>query len=72
MALKLLCRLGRHRAGPDPVWNQGYFFSRCTRCAADIVRTPSGRWHVPVGQKVVWKPRKPRGRRHGPERSIGD
>jgi hypothetical protein len=72
MALNLLCRLGLHRPEPDPVWNQGYYFSRCARCGADIVRTPSGRWHVPAGHKVVWKPRKPRGRRRGPERSIGD
>ena len=65
MALALLCQLGWHRAEPDEVWNQGYYFSRCSRCGQDIVRTPSGRWHVPAGHKVVWKARKPRGRKRG-------
>ena len=38
---------------------------RCRGCDSDLVRTPSGKWHVPKGQKVVWKPKKPRGRRPG-------
>ncbi|MFN3945843.1 MAG: hypothetical protein ACK4K7_13040 [Allosphingosinicella sp.] len=63
--MSLLCRLGFHRAAPEPVWNRGFFFSRCRRCGADLVRTPSGRWHVPKGRKVVWRPRAPRGRREG-------
>jgi hypothetical protein len=62
-AANLLCRLGMHRAASDEVWNRGYYFTRCVRCEVDLVRTPSGNWHVPKGQKVVWKPKKPRGRR---------
>ena len=64
-SLQILCRLGFHRAEPGEVWNRGYYFSRCRACGSDLVRTPSGKWHVPKGQKVVWKPRKPRGRRPG-------
>jgi hypothetical protein len=64
-AANLLCRFGLHRPAPDEVWNRGYYFTRCLRCEADLVRTPSGKWHVPKGQKVVWKPKKPRGRRPG-------
>ena len=59
---EIFCRLGRHRAAEGEVWNRGYYFSRCRRCGSDLVRTASGRWHVPKGRKVVWKPRKPRGR----------
>ena len=57
-----LCRLGRHKVAPGEVWNRGYYFSRCERCDADLIRTPSGKWHVPPGKKVVWRPRTPRGR----------
>lgn len=63
--LRFLCRLGLHHAEPNEVWNRGYYFSRCARCGADLVRTGSGRWHVPKGRKVVWKARKPRGRGPG-------
>lgn len=62
---QILCRLGRHAAEPDPVWNHGYFFSRCRTCGTDLIRTASGEWHVPRGRKVVWRPRRPRGRRPG-------
>jgi hypothetical protein len=61
--MRILCGLGFHRAEPDPVWNRGYHFSRCRVCGADLVRTAAGRWHVPKGKKVVWKPRSPRGKR---------
>ena len=64
-ARTLLCRLGRHAAEPGEVWNRGYFFSRCGACGVDLVRTASGRWHEPKGRKIVWKPRKARGRKPG-------
>ena len=59
----ILCRYGAHKAAPGEIWNRGYFFTRCTACGADLVRTASGKWHVPRGQKVVWRERKPRGRK---------
>ena len=62
---RLMCRLGRHAAAPDPVWNRGWWFGRCRGCGADIVRTAAGRWHVPKGRKVVWRERRPRGGRPG-------
>ena len=61
-ARQILCGFGRHKAGPDEVWNRGYYFTSCVSCGADLVRTASGKWHVPKGRKVVWKPKKPRGR----------
>jgi cell division protein FtsZ len=64
-AKQFMCRLGRHKAAPDEVWNRGYYFSQCRACGADLVRTASGKWHVPKGRKIVWKPKKPRGRAPG-------
>ena len=59
----ILCSLGAHHPSPDETWNKGWYFTSCTRCGADLVRTGSGKWHVPKGQKVVWKQRSPRGRK---------
>lgn len=59
----LLCRLNLHRPAGESVWNRGYHFSRCGGCGVDLVRTAAGKWHVPRGRKVVWKPRPPRGRK---------
>jgi hypothetical protein len=69
--MTILCFLGRHRPAPDPKWNKGWYFTHCQRCGADLVRTGSGRWHVPKGRKVVWKERTPRGRRPGGDQSGG-
>jgi hypothetical protein len=62
--MPLMCRLGLHRPAPGEVWNRGYWFTTCVRCQSDLVRTASGRWHVPEGRKIVWKPKKPRGRQN--------
>lgn len=61
--LNFLCRLGFHRACEGEVWNRGYYFTRCRGCGTDLVRTAAGKWHVPKGRKVVWKPKTPRGRK---------
>jgi hypothetical protein len=60
--MPLMCSLGLHRPAAGEVWNRGYWFTKCLRCEADLVRTAAGRWHVPPGKKIVWKPKKPRGR----------
>ena len=60
--MRLLCELGRHRAGPRPRWNEGYYFSRCKACGRDLVRTPFERWQVPRGYRVVWSPHPPENR----------
>lgn len=57
--MSLLCKLGRHRALPVARWNQGYYFSRCSRCGTDLVRATYGGWFVPKGYRVVWKVRPP-------------
>ena len=64
-SMALLCSLGFHRPDPDEVWNKGWYFTRCERCGSDLVRTGSGKWHVPKGRKVVWKSKNPRGRKPG-------
>lgn len=65
MLMALLCDLGFHRPSPDETWNKGWYFTTCSRCGADMIRTGSGKWRVPKGRKVVWKPRTPRGRKPG-------
>jgi Bacterial SH3 domain len=57
--LPLFCELGWHRPEPVARWNCGYYFTRCTRCRHDLVRTTYGRWHVPYGHRVVWQARPP-------------
>ena len=53
--MKLSCALGRHEAGSDAIWNQGYYFSRCEHCECDLVKA-SGRWGtVPKGYRIVWR-----------------
>ena len=56
--MKILCRIGRHKALPSNVWNDGHFFSACERCGEQLIRVPSGRWTVvPRNMRVVWRPR---------------
>ena len=69
--MAILCTLGQHRPAPDPTWNKGWYFTHCERCGVDLVRTGSGKWHVPKGRKVVWKERTPRGRKPGEEDQSG-
>lgn len=54
---RLLCEFGWHQAMPSKRWNGRYCFSRCARCGVDMVSTPSGKWRVPKGYKIVWKPK---------------
>jgi len=63
--MTVMCSFGLHRPSPDEVWNKGWYFTRCERCGTDLVRTGSGKWHVPRGRKVVWKERTPRGQKPG-------
>jgi Bacterial SH3 domain len=57
--MNLLCRLGRHRPGGIPRWNDGFYFAACENCGCDLVRTAFQGWHVPKGYKVVWSERPP-------------
>lgn len=54
--MRLFCAVGWHRAVLKNRWNGGYYFSRCRNCGRDLVRAPAGRWHIPEGYRVVWKP----------------
>lgn len=55
--MKIMCRLGGHRAAPDQVYNSGYYFAGCERCGRQLIRTARGEWSdVPAGYRVVWKP----------------
>jgi len=51
----LRCRLGRHAPRKGAHWNEGYYFTRCTRCGADLVRTTFSGWEEPRGYRVVWR-----------------
>lgn len=55
--MSLLCAIVGHKASAKIVRNEGVSFSRCARCAADLVQS-EGRWDMPpAGYRVVWKPR---------------
>ena len=57
--LPLLCELGWHRPEKLARWNDGYYFSKCSRCERDLVRTAYGSWQLPKGFRVVWQPKPP-------------
>jgi hypothetical protein len=53
--MSLLCALGGHEAGPDEVYNGGYYFARCRRCRRDMIRCGAAWQLVPGGHRVVWR-----------------
>ena len=54
--MNLQCAIGGHAAGPDPVYNSGYYFSPCRRCGRYLLRSARGGWGVgPPGHRIVWK-----------------
>lgn len=55
--MNAICRLLRHRASIDIVWNDGRHFGRCTRCGCELIRS-GGPWtSVPKGFRIVWRNR---------------
>jgi hypothetical protein len=53
--MSILCAIGGHEAAAGEVYNCGYWFSRCRRCACDMIRA-GGSWEkVPEGHRVVWR-----------------
>ena len=55
--MSILCRLDMHRAVPSNIWNDGFYFSRCSDCGCDMIGR-GGKWQrVPRGYRVVWRPR---------------
>lgn len=57
--MPLLCELGWHRPRPLARWNNGYYFTKCSRCGCDLVRTTYGGWQEPQGFRVVWQAHAP-------------
>ena len=54
--MDMRCIVGLHQAEADPVWNAGYFVSRCRRCESELIRLMHGYWKpVPKGHRIVWK-----------------
>lgn len=53
--MTLLCAMGGHEAGPDEVYNGGYYFARCRRCRRDMIRSGPAWQMVPSGHRVVWR-----------------
>lgn len=54
-----ICRLLNHKMSGEMVWNDGQHFSRCARCAADLIRGKQGWISIPKGHRVVWKDKGP-------------
>ena len=52
----LLCSFDRHGVNGTRVCNDGYRFTRCTRCKAAMVETEAGWTTSPSGYRIVWKP----------------
>ncbi|MGE5722762.1 MAG: hypothetical protein ACM3YM_09900 [Sphingomonadales bacterium] len=51
----LICRLTRHKPVPSYIWNDGYYFTRCSSCGCEMIGR-GGMWRpVPRGYRVVWK-----------------
>lgn len=49
------CHLTGHQPGEQIVWNEGYFFTSCTRCGRDMMRA-DGPWRtVPRKYRLVWR-----------------
>ena len=54
--MSLRCAIGGHAAGPEPVYNSGYYFSPCRHCGRYLLRSAGGEWGtVPIGHRIVWK-----------------
>lgn len=54
--MNLRCAIGGHAAGPEPVYNSGYYFSPCRHCGRYLLRSGSGAWGiVPPGHRIVFK-----------------
>ena len=77
--LHLPCALFGHRAKREPVWNDGFYFASCSRCAHDIIRIPGEKWHRPHHARVVWSTTAlptARGarltRKHGPLQALSE
>ena len=52
---RLLCAFSRHLASDQTILNDGYHFSRCSRCDADLVEVEGGWSAAPRGYRIVWK-----------------
>ena len=52
---RILCAFSRHRASSRIILNDGYHFSRCLRCNADLVEVEGGWSAAPRGYRIVWK-----------------
>ena len=52
---RILCAFDRHRVSDRRILNDGYHFSRCTRCEADLVEVEGGWSAAPSGYRIVWK-----------------
>jgi len=56
--MQSICRILGHQRPSGAVWNNGYFFSHCPRCNAELIKAGDGnRWKdVPKGYRITWKP----------------
>jgi hypothetical protein len=57
--MSILCRLGRHQAGPRVKSNGGVVYGRCRGCGTDLILAASGWQAVPRGYRIVWRSEPP-------------
>lgn len=62
--MSILCRLGRHVAPADVIWNSGVYFGKCRRCDRDTLGRGDVWRSIPKGYRVVWRDRRAKPEAH--------
>ena len=57
--MNAICWLLNHQTSGEMIWNDGQHFTRCARCAADLIRGKDGWMSVPKGYRIVWRDKGP-------------
>ncbi len=56
--MSIVCSVAGHVPSGETISNDGYTFSRCTRCRSDLVEMEGKGWtRAPRGYRIVWKSR---------------
>lgn len=53
--MSIACLAGNHSVYPRAIPNQGFEFTRCTRCGRDLLRAGRGWRDAPPGFRIVWR-----------------
>ncbi len=56
--MSIVCSFVGHSPSAETISNDGYTFSRCSRCRSDLVEMEGKGWiRAPRGYRIVWKRR---------------